>query len=148
MNLKQENNLDWRLVALLSIFGLAMAFATVFIIPSNIEPFAWLVIFIVCAIMIARVRSTRHFLHGLLVGVANSVWITTVHLAFFDHYVANHPAEASMMAASSRSPRLMMAIVGPVIGVASGLILGALAQLTGYLAPHERPQQRKSHPFF
>ena len=140
MNSKQENNLDWRLVALLSMFGLVMAFATVFIIHSNIEPFAWLIIFIVCAIVIARVRSTRRFLHGLLVGVANSIWITTVHLAFFNHYLRNHPAEASMMAASSQSPHLMMVIVGPLIGVASGLILGALAQLTGYLAPPDRPR--------
>jgi hypothetical protein len=114
-----------------------MAFATVFVLPSNIEPFAWLIIFIICAIIIARVRSTQRFLHGLLVGIANSVWITIVHLAFFDQYLAHHPAEARMTA-SSPSPHLMMAIFGPVIGAASGLILGALAHLAGKLGSRRR----------
>jgi hypothetical protein len=36
--------MDWKLIFGLSLFGLAMAIATVFIVPSNIEPAFWLVI--------------------------------------------------------------------------------------------------------
>lgn len=45
--------MDWKLVLSLSLFGLAMGLATVFFIPSNIEPAFWLVIFLVCAYIIA-----------------------------------------------------------------------------------------------
>jgi hypothetical protein len=37
--------MNWRLIAQLSLFGLAMGIATVFFIPSTIEPLFWLVIF-------------------------------------------------------------------------------------------------------
>jgi len=125
--------MDWKLVFQLSFFGLAMGIATVFVIPSNIEPWFWLVIFCVCAFLIARVRSSLHFLHGLLVGVVNSVWITSAHIIFFDQYIANHAKEAAMMKSMPLpdSPRFMMALVGPVIGVISGLVLGVFAFVAG-----------------
>ena len=44
-NQKEErDDVDWKLIFRLSLFGLAMAIATVFAIPSNIEPAFWLVI--------------------------------------------------------------------------------------------------------
>ena len=60
--------MNWRLILMLSLFGLAMALATVWVIPSTVEPIFWLVIFIICAVIIARQVPARHFLHGLLVG--------------------------------------------------------------------------------
>ena len=36
--------MDWKLVFLLSGFGLAMAFGTVFVISSTIEPLFWLAV--------------------------------------------------------------------------------------------------------
>ena len=41
--------MNWKLIFLLSLFGLAMAVGTVFVITSQIEPWCWLLIFIVCA---------------------------------------------------------------------------------------------------
>jgi hypothetical protein len=124
---------NWKLIFGLSLFGLAMGIATVFVIPSNIEPLFWLAIFVVCAIVIARRCASRHFLHGFLVSVVNSVWITTTHVLLFDQYVAHHAKEVAMMQSMSggaMSPgmmRGMMAVTGPVIGVVSGLVLGAFA---------------------
>jgi len=121
--------MNWKLIFQLSLFGLAMGVATVFVIPSSVEPLVWLVIFVFCAYVIARRLDSRHFLHGLLVSMANSVWITLSHILLFNRYLANHPREAEMMASTpmADSPRLMMALTGPVIGVASGLILGLFA---------------------
>jgi hypothetical protein len=121
--------MNWTLILQLSLFGLAMGIATVFVIPSNIEPLFWLVIFGICAYIIATRSSRRYFLHGLAVSMVNSVWITTAHIVFFDRYIANHPDEASMMASMPLpdAPRLMMALTGPVIGIVSGLVLGGLA---------------------
>jgi hypothetical protein len=108
------------------MFGLLMGFATVFVIPPNIEPICWLVIFGVCAYVIARRCDRLHFVHGLAVSLVNSVWITAAHVAFFDTYLAGHPREAAMSAGMS-SPRLMMVVMGPVVGLVSGLVLGFFA---------------------
>jgi len=126
---------SWPLVARLSLLGLLMGIATVFVIPSNVEPLCWLVIFAVSASVIAKRVAGKYFLHGLLVGIANSVWVTAAHVVLFDHYIANHPREAAMMTSMPLpgSPRLMMALVGPVIGIASGLLIGVLAMLVANL---------------
>ena len=125
----QEAAVNWKLVSQLSLFGLAMAFATVFFVPSNIEPFCWLAIFLVCAYVIGAGATPGPFLHGLAIGVVNSVWVTAAHVLFFNQYIANHAREAEMMRSSpmANSPRLMMAVTGPLIGVASGIILGVFA---------------------
>jgi thiamine transporter ThiT len=112
-----------------------MAIGTVFVIPSNVEPVFWLAVFLVCAFLIARKRPDRHFLHGLLVGIVNSVWVTGAHIVFFSQYIANHPKEAAMMRSMPLpdSPRLMMACIGPLIGIVSGLVIGLLAFVAGRL---------------
>src|SRR5947209_8592323 len=104
--------MNWRLVFKLSLFGLAMAIATVWIIPSNVEPFFWVLILPLSAFFIARACPERNFLHGFFVGIANSVWVTGAHIAFFHQYITNHPKEAGMTKSMPLpdSPRLMMAL--------------------------------------
>ena len=121
--------MHWKLIALLSLFGLAMGLATVFFLPSNVEPACWLAIFLVCAYVIAKQCVNRQFLHGLYLGLANCVWITASHIVFFDQYIAGHAREAEMIKSMPMpdSPRLMMALVGPVIGAISGALIGLLA---------------------
>ncbi|PYQ50306.1 MAG: hypothetical protein DMF59_11165, partial [Acidobacteria bacterium] len=75
------------------MLGLAMALGTVSIIPSRVEPLVWLAIFIVCAFFISRLRPDRTFLHGLVLGLVNSIWVTGAHIIFFHRYIANHPQE-------------------------------------------------------
>ena len=121
--------MNWKLVFLLSLFGLAMGMATVFVIPSNIEPFCWLAIFLICAYIIAVRAPGRYFLHGFMVSIFNSVWITAWHVLLFDQYVAHHQKEVEMMKAMPLSPRVMMVVTGPVVGIVSGLVLGLFAFL-------------------
>ena len=118
-----------KLIFQLSLFGLAMAFATVYFIPSDIEPFCWLAIFIVCAYLIAKNCTGKYFLTGLYVSLINAVWITSIHILLFDKYIANHPQEAEMMTKMPMpdSPRLMMLMTGPLVGIVSGLVLGLFA---------------------
>jgi hypothetical protein len=115
--------MNWKLILQLSLFGLAMAIATVFIILSKIEPFFWLAIFALCAYVIARQAPDRYFLHGFSVSIVNCVWLTAMHVIFFKAYLLHHPQEAAMIA-TMHSPRLMMLMAGPVIGIASGVVLG------------------------
>ena len=121
--------MNWKLIFLLSMFGLAMGVATVFVIPSKIEPVFWLVILCICAYIIAKQAPDQPFVHGLLVGILNSVWITAAHVLLFDTYIANHAREAEAMQSVPLSPRLMMVVTGPIVGVLSGLVLGLVALL-------------------
>ena len=83
--------MNWRLTFQLSLFGLAMGIGTVIIIPSNVEPLFWLVIFIISAYLIATRSGGWYFSHGVLVGIANSVWITACHVLLFSRYIASAP---------------------------------------------------------
>ena len=132
--------MNWKLILQLSMFGLAMGIATVFVIQSNIEPLFWLAIFIVCAYLIATRAGGKPFAHGLLVGLVNSVWVTASHVLLFDQYIANHPREAAMMTSMPMpdAPRLMMAITGPVIGLVSGIVLGLFALIASKLLGRRR----------
>jgi hypothetical protein len=123
--------MNWKIIFQLSIFGLIMAFATVSLIPEKLEFAFWLVIFIFCAWVITKACQGKYFLHGFLVSMVNSVWITAVHIAFGLTYVANHPRMASMSTSMPSSltshPRLAMAITESVYGVMFGIILGLFA---------------------
>ena len=121
--------MNWKLIFQLSLFGLVMAISTVYWIPSDLEPFFWLAIFIICAYLIARNCTGKYFLHGFLVSLLNSVWITAFHIILYKNYINVHPKEAEMLSTMPmpKHPRLMMLFSGPVIGVISGLILGLFA---------------------
>lgn len=127
--------MNWKLIFRLSLFGLMMAFATVYWIPSKTEPLFWLVIFIVCAYMIAKQCNSNYFLHGFLVCLVNCVWITSVHILLHDVYMTNHPdmAEMSAKMPMPEHPILMMLIMGPIAGAVSGIILGVFAWVASRL---------------
>jgi hypothetical protein len=121
--------MNWKLILQLSLFGLAMGIATVFVIPSNVEPLTWLIIFVICAYVIGKRAPGHPFKHGFMVSIVNSIWITACHMLLISSYLPRHPDEAEMMLhlPLSRHPRILMAITGPLIGVVSGLILGLFA---------------------
>ena len=127
--------MNWRLVLQLSLFGLAMGLGTVFFIGPNVEPVLWLLIFVFCAYRIARQAPDKRFMHGLLLGLVNSVWITTAHVLFFNQYLSGHAREAEMMKSMPLpdSPRLMMVLTGPVVGLISGVAIGILAVIAAKL---------------
>lgn len=128
--------MNWKLIGQLSLPGLLMAFATVFWISSQQEPFFWVLIFLWVGYMIAKKTDGKHFLYGFLVSIANSVWITGAHIALAGTYLANHPQEAAGMPMPD-SPRLMMLVVGPVIGILSGVVLGLTALVAGKIISHD-----------
>ena len=136
--------MNWKLIFLLSLFGLFMAVATVYFIPSNIEPFCWLAIFLFCAYMIARNTATSRFLNGLCLGLANCVWITAAQFLLFNQYVAHHPQESALLAQSPlpTHPRLMMSIGGLIVGIVCSVIIGLLSLVAGKLMKISSPATR------
>ena len=131
--------MNGKLIFQLSLFGLAMGIGTVFLIPSTVEPVFWLAIFVISAYAIARFGGGSPFLHGVFVGLANCVWVTGAHVLLFHQYVARHPQEMQMMASMPlpRHPRLMMLLMGPVIGLVSGVIIGLFALAASRLVKPE-----------
>ncbi|HTD39609.1 MAG TPA: hypothetical protein VK671_03245 [Mucilaginibacter sp.] len=128
--------MNWKIIFQLSVFGLIMAVATVFLIPEKVEPVFWLAIFIFCAYIIARVVGRKHFLHGFCVSLVNCIWITGAHIIFYSTYIANHPGVAKMSADHPflpAHPRLAMLIMGPVFGIVFGLILGLFAFIASFI---------------
>ena len=121
--------MPWKLIFQLSLFGLAMGLATVFWIPSSVEPFLWILIFLFCAFVIGRSGAPHPFVTGLLLGLANSVWITASHVLLFDKYLATHAREAAMMQRMPLPGRLMMTVTGPIVGLISGAVIGVLAMI-------------------
>ena len=121
--------MNWKLIFTLSLFGLAMAIGTVYFIPSNIEPFCWLVIFVISAYLIAKNCTGKYFLHGFCLSLANCVWITGIHVLMFNTYAANHAKELQMMSTfpMHEHPRRMMLLMGPFVGIISGLVQGLFA---------------------
>lgn len=122
--------MNWKLIFLLSAFGLIMAFATVSFISEKFEPVYWVVIFVFCAYVIAKVCSGRYFLHGLLVSLVNCIWITAAHIAFYSTYMAHHPSFQKFTDEHPffpGHPRLEMLITGPGFGIIFGVVLGIFA---------------------
>jgi len=120
--------MNWKIIFQLSLLGLIMAFATVFLLPEKISGIAWLPIFIFCAYVIARTCQSKHFLNGFMVSIFNCFWITSVHLILYKQHAALNPDMVqSMPHIFANHPRLDMGVMGLVIGVISGLILGLFA---------------------
>lgn len=124
-----------KLIFQLSLFGLAMAIGTISLIPAVIEPLFWLVIFIICAYLIAKKCTGKYFLHGFLVSLVNSVWITGAHVIFIHAYFRQHleQKDINIVIPLLNHPRLLMLITGPIVGVFSGLILGLFAVIASKL---------------
>lgn len=123
--------MNWSLIFTLSLLGFLMAIATVFLIPANIGPFLWAIIFLVSAIIIAKSAYNNFFLHGFFLGIANYLWMALIHFVLFTKYIYLHGHEAEMMTKLPRfaSPRVMILIYVPLIGVASGIIIGLFSFL-------------------
>lgn len=117
--------MNWKLIFALSLFGLAMAIGSLFGLGMA-EPLLWLAIFIICAWLIAKRAPGKYFLHGFLMSVVNSIWITAIHATFFTIYAKNNP-QFVQSAPPGMNPRVLMIVMGPVFGVLFGLIAGLFA---------------------
>jgi len=118
--------MNWKLIFQLSLFGLAMAVATISLIPSNIEPIFWFLVFIISAYVFAKQLPSKYFVHGFVLGLVNCIWVTAAHMLLANAYMAHHHQEVAMMKTTplSNHPRVFMLIAGPIAGILSGLVIG------------------------
>ncbi len=129
------STLNWKLIFGLSLIGLAMAFLTTYMIPSSIEMILWPVIILINAFLIAKFAPGKYFLHGFMAALTNSVWITSVHILLFNDYLAHHPDWVAKLPEMPwpTHPRWFALIMGPAIGIGTGLVNGLFALLAAKL---------------
>ena len=84
-------------------------------------------------------------MHGFMVSLVNSVWITAVHILFFETYIANHPDQLSMMAGLPMpySPHIMMLLSGLPFGIAFGLVLGLFSFIASKIVKRKQEHLKK-----
>ena len=121
--------MNLRLVLLVSTIALGMAIATVYALPAAIESACWLAVVLACAFLVARLAPGKFFLHGLLVGLLNWVWVTASHVLLFAAWSSRHAQDlAAMKSLAGPLPGWMRHYGVPIPG-ASGVMIGALAWL-------------------
>ena len=61
--------------------------------------------------------------------LVNCVWITGAHYLLYDAYAVHHAEEIAMSARMSNigTPRTVMLVTGPIVGIVSGIVLGLLS---------------------
>ncbi len=125
----EEDCVNWKLILLLTLFGIALAFAGVLGLPGRYEAIIWPVIFIIYAVIIVRKTTGKYFLHAFLTSIINGVWIGVIHAAFMSTYLANHHviSEFYKTMPLSYHRRIMTVIMGLALGVIMGVIAGLVA---------------------
>lgn len=131
--------MNWSLIFSLSLFGFLMAIATTFLIPFEVAIFVWVVIFLVCAVIIAKNTGEHYFLHGLYTGIALSAWAALIHFALFTKFIFANGwvAGTTSHLPSIAPPRVMIVIYQLLIGVASGVVLGLLSSAASKIFKYE-----------
>ncbi len=121
----------------LSLFGPAMALASILGWLGSLEGYLWLAIALLAATAISREAPGRHFLHGLLAGAIGGAGAVLLQSMMFDTYLANNPSRVADLGRmqAGMEPRLFVLVLSPIIGIASGLVLGLLSLLAGWFLP-------------
>jgi hypothetical protein len=119
-----------RLIFFISCFGLLMGIASIAgIIRMEQEGRAWLVIALVSAAWIALQAPDKPFAHGFVAGLIAGAVAPLIQASFFPTYLAHDPVAAASFRQlpAGASPRLLMLMLAPMVGLFSGLTLGLLA---------------------
>jgi hypothetical protein len=123
--------MNWKLIFLLSLFGVGLGIASVFTLTPVVEFVLWVVVTVVSAVLVARYASGKYFLHGFLVACLNTFWVTLAQTLLFYTYVSSHPEYLQMVAtlpqALAEHPRRLIVYRSPVVAILSGLFVGLLS---------------------
>lgn len=123
--------MNWKLIAALSFFAVAMGCGSVLGMTAGIEPFLWAIVWLVCAFVISRKAKSKPFLHGFFVGLSHGIVNSVIQSAFFDTYLNSNPQLQNQFGQipGGLAPQVFVLLAGPVIGAASGAVIGLLATI-------------------
>jgi hypothetical protein len=132
--------MNWKLISLLSGFGVLMGVASVLGFTKGLEGLLWLVIAAVCVCLVAWRAPGRWFLHGFCVGLIGGAVAPVIQVLFFSSYMANNPDLATRFAEipGGMEARYFFLMLTPAIGLLSGLVLGFVCWLVAKLPGKSR----------
>ena len=135
--------MKWTLILRLSAMGLALALGSVFFISPNLEPLLWLAVFLYYAYAIGNGTRTWRFVHGLLLGILNSLWVVGARDVFLTRYLGGHPREIQVVSLVHTSglplsARWIMSFTGVAVGVIEGIMIGVFAVVAGMMVKPRR----------
>lgn len=133
--------MNWKLILMLSLFGLLMGVASLFGWTRGIEPLLWFVIFILYAWWIAKNCTRLHFLHGFMASVVNGIWMGILQSVFYSTYINHNPEilERFKTLPPGVNPRILMLVIGLIAGIIFGLVAGVFALFGRRLVKHQAP---------
>ena len=124
--------MNWRLLATLAWIGPAMGtFMVMGAFPKGADRYAWLVVVLTSAFIVARREAPRALKHAALIGLWNGATATLVQAVFVERLLANNAWIAESLA---RQPKgfdmeFFVFMLVPFIGVAGAAATGLLAIL-------------------
>ena len=124
--------MNWKLVFPLCVFGPLMgALMVLGVFPEGTDRYAWFVVVVVTAIVVARREPERALLHAGTIGFVNGAVATLVQALFLSALTANNPF---ILEKFSKQPpgfdlQYFVFMLVPFIGVAGGAMTGLLAML-------------------
>lgn len=124
--------MNWRLLAPLAAFGPIMGTLMLMgAFPKGVDRFAWLLVMLACAFVVARRERVRALPHAALVGFWNGASSTLIQALFVNRLLANNPWIAQSFADQPKGFDMdyFMFMLVPFIGVAGGALTGLLAIL-------------------
>ncbi len=131
--------MKWTLILRLSLIELALTLASIFFLSPNLETILWLATVLFYAYAIGNGTRQYRFLHGILLGIVNAVWVSVVHAIFLARYLARHPVANSTIDMISHSrPRLSLALTAIFTGIGQGIVIGVFAVVAGMMVKPPR----------
>lgn len=125
--------MNWKLVGLLSVLGVAMGVKAVLGLVQENERLFWITLAVLMGLILAQNRVPKPFLHGLLTGFLAGLVAMIIEAAFLPTYLANNPVIAGEFTESASKSRLFLLLSSPAIGALYGLFVGSMTWLASSL---------------
>jgi hypothetical protein len=129
--------MKWKQIILLSLLGIVMALAVKFGITDTriVMLFLWLIFPVVHAIALSRSTTHKLFLHGVISGTLQGVWMVAL-LKLAINFVIRSPSGDSSFV---DSPAFFIIEILAATILLPGAITGGLALLAGkFITPQEK----------
>lgn len=123
--------MNWKIILLLVLLGVAIAIASLFGLVNNI--YVWASIIVIAAIIsgfvIAKNCSRSIFMHGVIVGLFSGILGSVIQSLFFDTYLENNKEslDGFKNLTEALAPQYVILFSGPFIGIAYGIVIGLIA---------------------
>lgn len=121
--------MKWEFIGILSLGGALIGIASLWGMQESFEAILWLLLALFSPVFIARQTSNKVFLHGLASGIGMGLLHSLIQVLFFETYLKANPQTAKEFFNTQFpfSPRFLVAVIGPVVGILYGTVIGSFA---------------------